>query len=165
MKSRNIVVLVFSLALFILTACQGSETVEEQDIKIYDETCEIIESSEAFCEKPVKSGIYTEYSQWEKVIDGTDIEGVLEKEDVYNEAFFEDKALIYIADCSSGNSQCEYEGYEIEEVDGKTILSIQMSYSTDKLLNRLHAYHVFFVLDRSEAEKIDEAELSVFARD
>lgn len=61
MKSKNSIVLLLLFVLSILTACQGSETVEEQDIKIYAETCEIVESSEAFCEKPVKLGIYTEY--------------------------------------------------------------------------------------------------------
>lgn len=153
------------VVLLMLTACQNNESTETQEIQIISETCEIVESAEAFCDKPVKAGIYSDYSEWKKSINGTDVSAVLEKKDLYDEVFFEDKALIYIVDCSSGNSQCEYEGYKIEEVDGKKILSIQMSYSTDKLLNKLHAYHVFFVLDRSEAEKIDEAELSVFARD
>ena len=40
-----------------------------------------------------------------------------------------------------------------------------MSYSTEMLLNKLHSYHVFLVLDKNEAEKLDDAELYVFARD
>lgn len=164
MRVRNSFVLLLMFVLVGLTACQKSETTEKQKINIKSETCEIIESSEAICEKPVKSGIYTEYSQWEKAIDGTDIEVILEKKDIYDEDFFEDNALIYLVDCFSGNAQCEYEGYDIEEVDGNTIITVQVSGSTELLLNKLHAYYVFFTINKSEAEKIDEAEMSVFER-
>ena len=79
---------------------------------------------------------------------------------MYDDTFFEDKALVYLVDCSSGGARFKYEGHKIEDVDGSKNLTIHLLGSTEHLLNTIHAYHVFFVMDKNEAEKIDEAELS-----
>ena len=63
-------------------------------------------------------------------------------------------------DCSSGGARFQYTGHKIEDEDGSVKLTVQMLGSTEHLLNTIHAYHVFFVMDKNEAEKIDEAELS-----
>ena len=168
MKAKWILSLLMLGVILTMTACQKSEEIEDMEVKKEQTvvpTCEIIESSDATCEKAVKTGIYTEYSRWEKATKDTDVEVVLEKKDAYDENFFEDKALVYLVDCSSGNSQCEYEDYSVEEIDGENILQIEVSYSTELLLNKLHAYHVFFVMDKEEAEKLDEAELLLSVRE
>ena len=146
------------MMLFALTACQN-ENADDTGVHITNPTCEIIEDSEPFCEAPMKTGIYISKSDWDRAVRKTDVATVLDKKDVYDEKFFEENALVYIADTSSGNSQCEYEGFEMEEVDGKTVLTIKLSYSTDMLLNKLHAYHVFFTMDKSGADEIDEVKL------
>ena len=168
MKAKYILSLLMLGIILTMTACQKGDVTEnfkvdkEQD---FIPTCEIIESSDATCEKAVKTGIYTDYSSWEKAIKDTDVEVVLDKKDTYDENFFENKALVYLVDCSSGNAQCEYEDYVVEEIDGENILQIKVSYSTELLLNKLHAYHVFFVMDKVMAEKLDEAKLSLNVRD
>ena len=75
------------VVLLMLTACQNNESTETQEIQIISETCEIVESAEAFCDKPVKAGIYSDYSEWKKSINGTDVSAVLEKKDLYDEVF------------------------------------------------------------------------------
>lgn len=167
MKIKGILNLLMLCVIFAMTACKKDDEIEIIEVKekqAFESTCEVIESSDAFCDQAVKTGIYTDYDAWEKAVKGTDVEVVLEKKDVYDVKFFENKALVYLVDCSSGNAQCEYEGYAIEEVDGENILQIKVSYSTELLLNKLHAYHVFFVLDKEEAKKLDEAELLLSTR-
>ena len=164
MKRQFLLILCIIGIFFTMVACQKNEEtgrLEEYEKQEINVTCEIVENSEPFCDKAVKAGIYTEYSKWEKAIDNTDVEVVLERADMYDEAFFEDKALIYLVDCSSGGGQYKYEGYETDDA----VLYIQISGSTEFLLNKLHAYHVFFVMDKEEAEKLDKAELSIFSRD
>lgn len=165
LMKRKIISIIFLICIvFSMTSCQKNELVENTEVKDEQEivaTCEIRESSDPTCEKPVKTGIYTEYSQWEEAIDGTDVEVILEMADMYDEEYFADQALIYLVDCSSGGAQLKYEGYEIKEA----VLYIQVSGSTEFLLNKLHAYHVFFTMDKEDAEKLDKAELSISSRD
>lgn len=154
------VFMIFSaLCLF---GCKNTE--ENKDSSAYP-ICEIVESEDPICEKPMKKGIYTSKYEWDKAVKETDVAVVIDRRDTYDEAFFAEKDLVYIADCSSGNSQCEYEGFEIEEVDGNMILTVKISYSTDKLLNKLHGYHVFLCLDKGMADKVDDIKLEVSARD
>ena len=54
-----------------------------------------------------------------------------------------------------------YEGYEIDD----SVLYVNVSGSTDLLVNKLHSYFVFFTMDKEEAEKLDKAEFNVFFRD
>ena len=42
---------------------------------------------------------------------------------------------------------------------------VNVSGSTEHLLNKLHGYHVFFIMNKSEAEKLDKAEISFSMRD
>ncbi len=168
MKSKILCSLCMFGILFTMTACDNNEVVENlevQEEQVISPTCEILVSSDFMCEKPVGTGIYTEHAQWENAIDDTDIEVVLERKDMYDETFFEDKALVYLVDCSSGGAGFKYEGHKIEDEDGSIKLTIQMLGSTEHLLNTIHAYHVFFVMDKTDAEKIDEAELSKSWRD
>ena len=170
MKSKILCSLCMFGILFTMTACADNKVVESLEVEeeletVISPTCEILVSSDFMCDKPVGTGIYTEYDQWENAIDDTDIEVVLERKDMYDETFFEDKALVYLVDCSSGGARFEYEGHKIEEEDGSIKLTIQMLGSTEHLLNTIHAYHVFFVMDKNDAEKIDEAELSKSWRD
>ena len=170
MKSKILCSLCMFGILFTMTACADNKVVESLEVEeeletVISPTCEILVSSDFMCDKPVGTGIYTEYAQWENAIDDTDIEVVLERKDMYDETFFEDKALVYLVDCSSGGARFEYEGHKIEEEDGSIKLTIQMLGSTEHLLNTIHAYHVFFVMDKNDAEKIDEAELSKSWRD
>ena len=65
--------------------------------------------------------------------------------------------MICLINVSSGNAQWEYEGYEIDD----EVLYIEVTTDTEKLLNELHAYYVFFAIDKSIAEKIDSAKLLV----
>lgn len=168
MKSKVIYCLCMLGILFYITGCQNNDKVEDtkqQEVQVISETCEIIESSAAICEKAVESGIYTEYSQWEKAIEGTDVQVVLDRAENFDETFFEDKALIYLVECSSGGAQCKYEGYDIENEEGSIKLYVNVSGSTEHLLNKLHGYHVFFIMNKSEAEKLDRAEISFLMRD
>ena len=164
MKAKYILSLLMLAIILTMTACQKGDVTEnfkvdkEQD---FIPTCEIIESSDATCEKAVKTGIYTEYSSWVKAVDGTDVEVVLEMQEKYDEAFFKDKALVYLANSSSGGAQLKYEGYEIDD----SVLYVNVSGSTDLLVNKLHSYFVFFTMDKEEAEKLDKAEFNVFFRD
>lgn len=169
MKSK----IIFSLCMIVMfgcmIGCRGNEVVETTEVKaeqkVEDEqvispTCDILVSSDFMCDKPVGTGIYTNHVQWEKAIEGTDVEVVLERKDMYDETFFEDKALVYLVDCSSGGAQFKYEGHKIEDEDGSKKLTIQLLGSTEHLLNTIHAYHVFFVMDKSDAEKLEEANIS-----
>ena len=168
MKSRMLYSLWIIGILFTMTACANNEVTENleaEKIQVISPTCEILVSSDFMCEEPVGTGIYTEYVQWEKAIKDTDVEVVLERKDMYDETFFQDKALVYLVDCSSGGAGFEYEECKIEDEKGSTKLTIQMIGSTEHLLNTIHAYHVFFVMDKKDAEKIDEAELSKSWRD
>lgn len=168
MKSKIILSICMIGMVFVMTACQNNEVVENLEVEeelVVSPTCEILVSSDFICEKPVKAGIYTEHAQWEKAVEGTDIEEVLERKDMYGEAFFEEKALIYLVDCSSGGAGFEYEGYKIEDKEGSKKITIQILGSTEHLLNTLHTYHIFFVVDKNDAKKIDEAELSKSWRD
>lgn len=168
MKSRMLYSLWIIGILFTMTACANNEVTENLEakkIQVISPTCEILVSSDFMCEEPVGTGIYTEYVQWEKAIKDTDVEVVLERKDMYDETFFQDKALVYLVDCSSGGAGFEYEECKIEDEKGSTKLTIQMIGSTEHLLNTIHAYHVFFVMDKKDAEKIDEAELSKSWRD
>ena len=118
MKAKWILSLLMLGIIFTMTACQKSEETEVLEVKekqVFIPTCEIIESSDATCEKAVKTGIYTEYSSWVKAVDGTDVEVVLDMKEKYDEAFFKDKALVYLANSSSGGAQLKYEGYEIDD--------------------------------------------------
>ena len=165
MKSKVVCSLVILGLLFTMTACANNEIEESFEVKeeletVISPTCEILVSSDFMCDKPVGTGIYTNHVQWEKAIEGTDVEVVLERKDMYDDTFFEDKALVYLVDCSSGGARFKYEGHKIEDVDGSKNLTIHLLGSTEHLLNTIHAYHVFFVMDKNEAEKIDEAELS-----
>ena len=164
MKAKWILSLLMLSIILTMTACQKSEETENMEVKeeqTFIPTCEIIESSEVICDKPVKTGIYTEYSEWEKAVKGTDIEVVLDMKEKYDETFFKDKALVYLAESSSGGAQLKYEGYEIDDF----VLYVNMSSSTDLLVNKLHSYFVFFTMDKGEAEKLDRAEFNVFSRD
>ena len=164
MKAKWILSLLMLGIIFTMTACQKSEETEVLEVKeeqVFIPTCEIMESSDATCEKAVKNGIYTEYSSWVKAVDGTDVEVVLEMQEKYDEAFFKDKALVYLANSSSGGAQLKYEGYEIDD----SVLYVNVSGSTDLLVNKLHSYFVFFTMDKEEAEKLDKAEFNVFFRD
>ena len=164
MKAKWILSLLMLSIILTMTACQKGDVTEnfivdkEQD---FIPTCEIIESSDAVCDRPVKTGIYTEYSEWEKAVKGTDIEVVLDMKEKYDETFFEDKALVYLAESSSGGAQLKYEGYEIDDF----VLYVNVSSSTDLLVNKLHSYFVFFTMNKEEAEKLDRAEFNVFSRD
>ena len=164
MRGKWILSLLMLGVILTMTACQKSEEIEDMEVKKEQTvvpTCEIIESSDAVCDRPVKTGIYTEYSEWEKADKGTDIEVVLDMKEKYDETFFEDKALVYLAESSSGGAQLKYEGYEIDD----SVLYVNVSGSTDLLVNKLHSYFVFFTMDKEEAEKLDKAEFNVFFRD
>lgn len=172
MKSKILCSLCILGMFFTMAACGNDEVAKnpeteqkEEEIQITSATCEILVSSDFMCEEPLGQGIYTVYEQWEKAMEDVDVEVVLERKDMYDETFFEDKALIYLVDCSSGGAQFQYEGCNIETTEDSTKLTIQISGSTEHLLNTIHAYHVFFVIDKKDAEKIDEAELSKSWRD
>ena len=165
MKSKVLCSLCMFGMLFTMTACANNKIVESLEVKeeletVISPTCDILVSTDFMCDKPVGMGIYTEHTQWKKAIDGTDIEVVLERKDMYDETFFEDKALVYLVDCSSGGAQFKYEGHKLEDEDGSKKLTIQLLGSTEHLLNTIHAYHIFFVLDKSDAEKLEEANIS-----
>lgn len=163
MKKTCLFCICCMMCLISFTGCRNdNENISSLDIESVN--CEIIEDIDVFCEKPVKAGIYTDYSMWQDALNNTDVEMFSDVQSKYDEAFFEDKALIYIVDCSSGNSQCKYEGYEIKEVSGKQVLTINASYSTELLLNKLHAYHFFFTMDKDIAKNIDDVELDMVER-
>lgn len=163
MKKILVVPIAIIICFIILFGC-GNEKADDTEVHITNPTCEIIESAEAFCDVPMKMGVYKSKTEWDKAVEDTDVEIVIDKKNVYNEAFYEENALVYMADTSSGNSQCEYEGFELAEVDGKMILTIKISYSTDMLLNKLHAYHIFFTMNESDADKIDDVKLELSER-
>ena len=153
MKVRMILVLCMMLILIVLTGCQKTGTLPGEGKRA--ERCEIIENRDVVCEKPFATGIYTDYEQWKNAVEDTDDDVILKRKDLYDEDFFEESVLICLINVSSGNAQWEYEGYEIDD----DVLYIDVSTDTDKLLNELHAYYVFFVTDKSEAGKINSAEL------
>ena len=155
MNVRMILVLCMMLILIILTGCQKTGTLPGEGKRA--ERCEIIENRDVVCEKPFATGIYTDYEQWKNAVEDTDDDVILERKDLYDKTFFEKNVLICLVNVSSGNAQWEYEGFEID--DG--VLHIEVSTDTDKLLNELHAYYVFFVTEKSEAENVEHAELLV----
>ena len=162
MKKLFLIQIAF-ICFVIIFGC-GNEKTDDTGVYITNPTCKIIEDSEPFCEAPMKTGIYLSQSDWDGAVSKTDVVAVLDKKDVYDETFFEENALVYMADTSSGNSQCKYEGFILEEVEGKTVLTIKISYSTDMLLNKLHTYHVFFTMDKSGADEIDEVKVEFSER-
>lgn len=172
MKKKFILCLGMVLIGMTLLGCHEnvSKTEDGQDengeiIKEAEyENCEIIEDSDPICDRPISKGIYTSKTQWDAAVKSTDVDAVTEKKDEYNEEFFSQNVLFYIADTSSGNSQCKYEGFVIEEVDGQQILTIKVSYSTDFLLNKLHGYNFFFSLDKGRGERISDVKLELFER-
>lgn len=155
MKLRIIVVFCMILILSVLTGCQKIGTLQSEEIAAGN--CEIVENRNVVCKKPFDAGIYTDYEQWKNAVAKTDDDVILKREDLYNEDFFEKSVLICLINVSSGNAQWEYEGYEIDD----EVLYIEVTTDTEKLLNELHAYYVFFAIDKSIAEKIDSAKLLV----
>ena len=100
MKSKVVCSLVILGLLFTMTACANNEIEESFEVKeeletVISPTCDILVSSDFMCDKPVGTGIYTEQEQWEKAIEGTDVEVVLERKDMYDDTFFEDNALLF----------------------------------------------------------------------
>lgn len=84
------------MRLISFTGCRNdNENISSLDIESVN--CEIIEDIDVFCEKPVKAGIYKDYS-------------------------------------------------------------------TELLLNKLHAYHFFLSLDKDAAKNIDDVELDMVER-
>lgn len=159
------IIVTFIFVIFSALCLFGCKSAEDNGENSEYPICEIVESTDPICEKPMKKGIYTSKYEWDKAVKETDVAVVIDRIDMYDEAFFAEKDLVYIADCSSGNSQYEYEEFEIEEVDGKMVLTVKISYSTDKLLNKLHGYHVLLCVDKGVADKVDDIELEVSARD
>ena len=153
MKLRIILVFCMILILSVLTGCQKTWTLQSEGIAAGN--CEIVENRNVICEKPFMVGVYRDYEQWKNAVEDTDDDVILKRKDLYDEDFFEESVLICLINVSSGNAQWEYEGYEIDD----DVLYIDVSTDTDKLLNELHAYYVFFVTDKSEAGKINSAEL------
>ena len=155
MKVRMILVLCMMLILIVLTGCQKTGTLPGEGKRA--ERCEIIENRDVVCKKPFVAGIYTDYEQWKNAVAKTDNDVILKRKDLYDDDFFEKSVLICLINVLSGNAQWEYEGYEIDD----DVLYIEVSTDTEKLLNELHAYYVFFAIDKSIAEKIDSAKLLV----
>ena len=172
MKKKLVLCLGMVLIGMTLLGCRENvSTTEDAEDKNGDiikdaeyENCEIIEDSDPICERPIAKGIYTGKTQWDAAVKSTDVEVFAEKKDEYDEEFFSQNILFYIADTSSGNSQCKYEGFVIEEVDGQQILTIKVSYSTELLLNKLHGYNFFFSLDKGRGERISDVKLELFER-
>ena len=172
MKKKIVLCLGMVLIGMTLLGCHEKLSITEESGDEYREiientryeNCEIIEDSDPICERPISKGIYTSKTQWDAAVKSTDVDAVTEKKDEYDEEFFSQNVLFYIADTSSGNSQCKYEGFVIEEVDGQQILTIKVSYSTELLLNKLHGYNFFFSLDKGRGERISDVKLELFER-
>lgn len=163
MKKTVAYIICFSVCLITLAGCGNVEGSDKTDTPDYE--CEIIESPDFVCEKPMKKGIYTDAKQWKNAVNDTDVTVVLEKENAYDEAFFNDYVLCYIADVFSGFAQYEYEGYVLEEIEGKRVMTISVSYSAYEVINSQHSYHFFLSLDREAVGTIDEIVVEKFCRD
>ena len=159
-------IIVCSVCIVLGVLCLlGCNFTDDNGKKSDKEICTIVESTDIVCTEPMVAGVYAEQNQWEKACQNTDVQTVLDMEKVYNEAFFEQYSLCYIADVFSGNAMYEYEDYTVVEEDGKKILVISYSYSVENLLDTQHSYHFFLTLDREEASQIDEIRLQDICKD
>lgn len=115
--------------------------------------------------KPLADTFFYDKEQWISAVESTFVEDVIEKKDEFDKDFFDKYTMCYLADACSGNMQYIVEGATLEEKDGKSVLTVYVSYSYEKALNKIHSYAIFVTLDKAEVSKVDEIKLVKYDRD
>lgn len=123
------------------------------------------ESDLSSSKKPLADTLFYDKEQWVQAVESTFVEEVIEKKDEFDEEFFGKYTMCYLADACSGNMQYIFEGATLEEKDGKNILTVYVSYSYERALNKIHNYLMFVTFDKEEVSKVDEIKFEKYDRD
>ena len=123
------------------------------------------ESDLSSSKKPLADTFFYDKEQWVQAVESTFVEEAIEKKDEFDEEFFGKYTMCYLADACSGNMQYIFEGATLEEKDGKNILTVYVSYSYERALNKIHNYLIFVTFDKEEVSKVDEIKFEKYDRD
>lgn len=116
------------------------------------------------CENPVPKTLFTNEEEWLEAVDNTDIQELKDIKTSYTSDFFENKALYYYPMVTSAGMQYEFEDAIIQEVEGKKILTIYASYTTETICNTQRGYGFFVELDKKAAEGVEDILLEQYER-
>lgn len=177
---------IICLLAFVVTVTGCSKTVEEETVtevatetvseaekeKVEPEAEEkevVIEGEVVYyngfvCEKPVLKTLFTNEEEWIEAVDNTDIQELKDRKSRYTSEFFEQKSLYYYPMVVSAGMQYKFEDAVVQEAEGKKVLTIYASYTTETMLNTQSGYGFFVELDKEAAEGIEEALLEQWER-
>ena len=142
---------------------EAEEELENQEKEI-EARGKVIVDTTFICENPIEKTLFTKNKDWMAAITSTDVKALKEQEENYDSDFFENNVLCYIPQVSSSGMEYQLENVSFKEVEGKNLLTVYVSYSTDKILDTMCSYAFFVEFDKEEVSEVDEIILEEYER-
>ena len=120
---------------------------------------DIMESTDFTTEKPIENGIYTTAQDFQKVVEESDIQYMMDVVGQYDQTFFKENDLYYYAKASSRNVKYNVSKYELDTIDGKEVLSVYVDCDYSMAMNTLSSYYFLVSIEKGYSEGIDEVRI------
>ena len=116
------------------------------------------------CNTPLDKTVFTKYEDWNLVVNTTDNAIIKEIAPQFDTDYFNEYSLCYVPIVNSAGMEYKVESVSISDSNGQKTLTINTSYSTDKILNTQVCYEFFITVDTLQNQPITNIEFIHEAR-